>query len=134
MSRQYLPGGTTIARTYKGRPVQARPIRVPARAKPRSRSGKAGSKTVTTAVASSRMLGPSGIRTRSRAAKGAAWRKRLRSGPKGSGISDIARSIANSPFAQDIGRKLISKGINSIPSLFRRGSKKVKNKHLRNIA
>ena len=157
VTRQYLPGGTAIARTYKGRPVQGRPIRAQARAKPanavrpsakatanallniarsrkaRSRSGKAGSKTVTTAVVSSSMLGPSGIRTRSRVAKGAAWRKSLRSGQKGSGINDIARSIANSPFAQDIGRKLISKGIKSIPSLFRRSSKEIKNKHLRNI-
>ena len=34
MTAQYLPGGTTIARTYKGRLVQARPIKAPAHAKP----------------------------------------------------------------------------------------------------
>ena len=34
VTAQYLPCGTTIARTYKGRPVQARAIKAPARAKP----------------------------------------------------------------------------------------------------
>ena len=57
----------------------------------------------------------------------------LRSGQKGSAMGDIIKSVANSPFTQDIGKKLITKGISSIPSLFKRGSKKIKNKHLRKM-
>ena len=36
VTRQYLPGGITIARTYRGQPVQGRrpAVRAPARAKP----------------------------------------------------------------------------------------------------
>ena len=45
---------------------------------------------------------------------------------KGRGISDVARTVANNPYVQEISRKLLSKRINSIPSLFRRGSKKLK--------
>ena len=132
VTAQYLPGGTAIARTYKGRPVQARLIKAPARAKPANAvrpRARAAANTLLNIARSGK--------ARSRASKG---KKRklpdwlLKSGQKGSGISDIARSVANSPFAQDITKKLISKGINSIPSLFKRGSKKIKNKHLRNIA
>ena len=57
----------------------------------------------------------------------------LRSGQKGRAIGDVFRSVANSPFVQDIDKKLISKAVNSIPSLFKKGSKKIKNKHLRNV-
>ena len=53
---------------------------------------------------------------------------------KGKGISDVAKSVASSPYLQEVSKKLISKGINSIPSLFRRGTKKIKNKRLRQIA
>ena len=53
---------------------------------------------------------------------------------KGKGISDVARTVASNPYLQEIGKKLLSKGINSIPSLFRRGSKKIKNKRLKQIA
>ena len=65
-----------------------------------------------------------------------AWlkRKRKRKNQKGKGISGVAKSVANSPYLQEVGKKLISKGINSIPSLFRRGTKKIKNKRLRQIA
>ena len=57
----------------------------------------------------------------------------LRSGQKRNAMGDIIKSVANSPFTQDIGKKLITKGINSIPSLFKRSSKKIKNKHLRKV-
>ena len=53
---------------------------------------------------------------------------------KGKGISDVARTVAINPYLLEIGKKLLSKGINSIPSLFRRGSKKIKNKRLKQIA
>ena len=62
------------------------------------------------------------------------WLKRKRKKQKGKGMSDVAKSVANSPYLQEVGKKLISKGINSIPSLFRRGTKKIKNKRLRQIA
>ena len=121
----YLPGGTTIARTYKGRPVQARPIKAPARAKP-ANAVRPRARAAANALLNIARTG----KARSRASKGK--RRKLpdwllKSGQKGSGRSDIARSVANSPFAQDITKKLISKGINSIPSLFKRGSKKIKN-------
>ena len=35
---------------------------------------------------------------------------------------------------QELVKKIISKGISSIPSLFRKGTNKIKNKHLRQIA
>ena len=53
---------------------------------------------------------------------------------KGKGIVDAAKTVASNPYLQEVGKKLISKGINSIPSLFKRGTKKVKNKRLRQIA
>ena len=53
---------------------------------------------------------------------------------KGSRISDVARTVANNPYVQDIDKKLLSKGINSIPSLYKKGRKRIKNKHLKKIA
>ena len=128
VTRQYLPGGTTIARTYRGQPVKGR-IRAPARSKP------ANSVRPPAAAAANALLNIARRgKARSRAAKGAVWRSRLSSGQKGSGIGNIARSVANDSFVRDIGKKLISKGINSIPSLFKKGSNKIKNKRLKKIA
>ena len=42
--------------------------------------------------------------------------------------------MTNKPYAQEIGKKLLTKGINSIPGLFKKGTNKIKNKHLRKIA
>ena len=53
---------------------------------------------------------------------------------KGKGISDVAKTVASNPYLQEVGKKLISKGISSIPSLFKKGTKKIKNQRLRQIA
>ena len=53
---------------------------------------------------------------------------------KGKGIGDVAKTIAGNSYVQEIGKKLLSKGINSIPTLFKRGSKKIKNKRIKEIA
>ena len=45
---------------------------------------------------------------------------------KGKRISDVAKSVASSPYLQEAGKKLISKGINSIPSLFEEELKRLK--------
>ena len=52
---------------------------------------------------------------------------------RGKGFGNVAKTIANSPYVQNVGKQLISKGINAIPSLFRRGTNKVKNKRLKKI-
>ena len=126
VTKEYLPGSTKIARTYKGRPVKVK---------------KAKNKPPKYAAAVRRLPAwllkanpnqpiarPSGSGS---AILNIVNRKRKQ---KGKGISDVARSVANSPYLQEVGKKLISKGINSIPSIFRRGSKKIKNKRLRQIA
>ena len=66
VNRNYLPGGTTIARTYKGRPVQGRrPAggrRPPARAKPAAAVRPPGV-----------VIRPA--RPKNKAARGQAWRR-----------------------------------------------------------
>ena len=52
----------------------------------------------------------------------------------GEGLTDVVKTVANNPYAQEIGKKLLTKGINSIPGLFKRSTNKIKNKHLRKIA
>ena len=126
VTKEYLPGSTKIARTYKGRPVKVK---------------KARNKPPTYAAAVRRLPAwlvcanpnqpiarPSGSGS---AILNIVNRKRKQ---KGRGISDIARTMANNPYVQEISKKLLFKGINSIPSLFRRGSKKIKNKRLKQIA
>ena len=122
----YLPGSTKIARTYQGTPVKVK---------------KQKNKPPTYAAAARRLPAwllqadpnqpiarPSGSGT---AILNIINRKRKQ---KGKGISDVAKSVASSPYLQEVGKKLISKGINWIPSLFRRGTKKIKNKRLRQTA
>ena len=101
-----LPGGIIIGRTYKGRPVQGRKaaVKAPARAKPAA-AVRPSAATTANAILNIARAG----KTRSRAAEGAAWRMQLRSGQKWSGMGDIIKSVANSPFMQDIGKKLITK-------------------------
>ena len=126
VTKEYLPGSTKIARTYKGRPVKIK---------------KAKNKPPTYAAAVRRLPAwlvranpnqpiarPSGSGS---AILNIVNRKRKQ---KGRGISDVARTVANNPYVQEISKKILSKGINSIPSLFRRGSKKIKNKRLKQIA
>ena len=52
---------------------------------------------------------------------------------KGKGLSDVAKTVANNPYFQEVSKKIISKGINSIPSLFKRGTKNVKNNRLKRV-
>ena len=52
---------------------------------------------------------------------------------KGKGLSDVAKTVANNPYFQEVSKKIISKGINSIPSLYKRGTKKVKNNRLKRV-
>ena len=66
-------------------------------------------------------------------ARGAAWRKGLRI-QRGRGMGDVFTAADNSRFAQEISKKFITKGVNSIPSLFKKETKKIKNKHLRKMA
>ena len=123
VTRQYLPGGVTILRTYRGQPAQGRrpAARPPARANPAAAVRAA-------AIVNLARAG----RARGRG-RGAAWRRGLR-GQKGRGLGDVFKAVANSPFAQEIGKKIVTKGVNSIPSLFKRGTKKIRNKHLRKMA
>ena len=126
VTKEYLPGSTKIATTYKGRLVKVK---------------KAKNKPPTYAAAVRRLPAcllkanpnqpiarPSGSGS---AILNIVNRKRKQ---KGKRISDVARSVANSPYLQEVGKKLISKEINSIPSIFRRGTKKIKNKRLQQIA
>ena len=109
VTRQYLPGGTTIARTYRGQPARGRsptgsrrPQNRKARVKPAA------------------------------AVRGAAWRRERRQG--GKGFTDVLRDVSNNPCAEEMGKKLLTKGINSIRALFKKGTNKIKNKHLRKMA
>ena len=45
---------------------------------------------------------------------------------RGRGISDVAQTVVNNPFAQRLGKKLLTKGVNSIPYLIKKATKKLK--------
>ena len=47
-------------------------------------------------------------------------RRRLR----GRGISNVAQTLANNPFAQQLGKKLLTKGVNSISYLIKKATTK----------
>ena len=49
-------------------------------------------------------------------------------------MGHILRTVANNPFAQEIGKRMLTKGINYLPTLFKRGTSRIRNKHLRSIA
>ena len=40
------------------------------------------------------------------------------------GISDVPQTVVNNPFAQQLGKKLLTKGVNSIPYLIKNNNKK----------
>ena len=126
VTKEYLPGSTKIQRTYKGRPVKSK---------------KAKNKPPNYAAAVRRLPAwllkanpgqaiarPSGSRN---AILNIINKKRKQ---KGKGIGNVAKTIAGNSYVQEIGKKLLSKGINSIPTLFKRGSKKIKNKRIKQIA
>ena len=126
VTKEYLPGSAKIARTYKVRPIKVK---------------KAKNKPPTYAAAARRLpawllqADPSQPIARPSGSGTAILNIiNIKRKQKGKGISDVAKSVASSPYLQEVSKKLISKGINSIPSLFRRGTKKIKNKRLRQIA
>ena len=99
VNRKYLPGGITIARTYRGQPGRGRrptAVRAPARAKPAAAVRLPG---VARAVARA------GTR---RAARGTAWCRGRRQG--GKGLADVVKAVANNPYAQEVGKRLFGKG------------------------
>ena len=109
VTRQCLPGGTTIARIYRGQPARGR--RPTGGRRPQNRRARAKPAA---------------------AVRGAAWRRGRRQG--GKGLTDVVKAVASNAYAQEIGKKLLTKGINSIPGLFKKATNKIKNKHLRKIA
>ena len=144
VNRHYLPGGITIARTYRGQPARGRrppAVRAPPAAQPaapavvrlpgvaRAVAGAGNRRAARgNAVARARNRGTA----RKRAARGAAWHRGLRQG--GKGLGDIVKAVANNPYAQEVGKRLLTKGINYIPTLlFKKGTRKIKNKHLRKM-
>ena len=132
VNKNYLPGSTKIAKTYKGRPIKRKRKkairRLPkwlVKADPNKALVRPRKNTYSAAV---RRLPDWLIR-----AKPSANIKRPPWLQKGKGLSDVAKTVANNPYLQEVGKKLISKGINSIPSLFKSGTKKVKNKRLKRV-
>ena len=61
-------------------------------------------------------------------------RRKGRKKQVGKGLGDIARAVANNPYVQEIGKRALTKGINYLPTLFKRGANRIKNKCLRKIA
>ena len=101
VTRQYLPSGRTIGRTYRGQPAKGR--RRPA----------------------------AGVVRPTAHAKPAAAVGGRRQG--GKGLTDVLKSVAKNPFAQEIAKKLATKGVNAIPSLYKKATNKIKNKHLKKL-
>ena len=119
--RNQLPQNITIARAYRGRPVQGRrPAAAcpPVRAKPAAAVRPPGI-----------MIRPA--RPKTRAARSAAWH---RGRQEGKGLGDVVKAVASNPYAQEISKKIFTKGINYLPALFKKGTKRIKNKHLRRLA
>ena len=119
--RNQLPEHITIARTYKGQPAQGR--------RPAARRGPAKAKPAAAVRPVGVVIRPA--RPKTRAARSAAGR-RGRQG--GKGLGDVVKAVASNPYAQEIGKKTLTKGINYIPALFKKGTKRIKNKHLRRLA
>ena len=74
---------------------------------------------------------PTEPRPRRRAKPAAAVRGR---GMMGRGIGDVAKTIATNPYVQEFGKGLLTKGRKSLQGLYRKATKRIKNKHLRSIA
>ena len=144
VNQKYLPGSTKVAKTYKGRPVKIKKKKFK---QPSYRSAvkrlpkwlvKAdptkplvrppNKKYVKSYTAAARRLPDWLLR-----AQPSANLKRPAHLQKGRGLSDVTKTVANNPYVPEVGKKLISKGINSIPHLFKRGTKKVNNKKLRRV-
>ena len=133
VNKNYLPGSTKIAKTYKEKPVKAK------RKKNKQPTYNAAIKRLPKWLAKADPKKPL-IRPRKNTYSQTARRLLdwlLRAKPssnikrppwlqKGKGLSDVAKTVANNPYFQEVSKKIISKGINPIPSLFKRGTKKIK--------
>ena len=140
VNRNYLPGSTKIGRTYKGRPVKTKKrrnkqptYRVAIKRLPKWLVQANPNKPIArprknTYAAAARRLPDWLLR-----AKPSANIKRPPWLQKGKGLSDVAKTVANNPYLQEVGKKIISKGINAIPSLFKKGTKRVRNKRIRSV-
>ena len=140
VNKNYLPGSTKIARTYKGRPIKikrrknkqptynAAIKRLPkwlVKADPNKPLVRPRKNTYSAAV---RRLPDWLVRVKPSAnIKRPPWLQ------KEKGLSDVAKTVANNSCLQEVGKKIISKGMNSIPSLFKRGTKKVNYKRLKRV-
>ena len=144
VNKNYLPDSTKIAKTYKGKPVKAK------RTKNKQPTYNAAIKRLPSwlvkADPKKTFVRPSSKRSKntySQAAKRLPdWLLRAKPSAnikrppwlqKGKGLSDVAKTVANNPYFQEVSKKIISKGINSIPSLYKRGTKKVKNNRLKRV-
>ena len=144
VNKNYLAGSTKIAKTYKGKPVKAK------RKKNKQPTYNAAIKRLPSwlvkADPKKTLVRPSSKRSKntySQAAKRLPdWLLRAKPSAnikrppwlqKGKGLSDVAKTVANNPYFQEVSKKIISKGINSIPSLYKRGTKKVKNNRLKRV-
>ena len=74
---------------------------------------------------------PTVPRPRRRAKPAAAVRGR---GMMGRGIGDVAKTIATNPYVQEFGKGILTKGRKSLQGLYRKATKRIKNKNLRSIA
>ena len=53
---------------------------------------------------------------------------------KGRGFADVSKTIASNPYMQEIGKKIITKGIEALPKLYKRATNRIKNDNLRDLA
>ena len=155
-----LPAHVSFSKTYKGRPVN--PNRKKRKAKERrklpnwlntiSRRRKArGRKKVTFGAPlqikkyvkppqpEPRIVripgqGPTLVRPVPGRVRKKVVRHKGRKKQGGKGLGDVARAVANNPYVQEIGKRALTKGINYLPTLSKRGANRIKNKRLRKIA
>ena len=106
--------------------VEDQQVGPPARAKP-----TAAVRAPNRAAAAAPAIVIRPARPKTRAARSAAWRRQRQAGK---GLGDVVKAVASNPYAQEIGKKILTKGINYLPALFKKGTKKIKNKHLRRLA
>ena len=143
VNKNYLPGSTKIAKNYKGKPVKAKRKK---NKQPTNDAIKRLPSWLVKADPKKTLVRPSSKRSKniySQAAKRLPdWLLRAKPSAnikrppwlqKGKGLSDVAKTVANNPYFQEVSKKIISKEINSIPSLYKRGTKKVKNNRLKRV-
>ena len=70
-------------------------------------------------------------RPKTKAARGQAWHRQRQ---EGKSLADVLKTVASNLYAQEVGKKILKKGINAIPALLKKGTKRIKNKHLRRLA